>query len=119
MDDFEKEIKCTCGKIYETKDFEKHFMECPKFKECFNSFNDTLSKLINSYFKPKEQLLLMKFLFNQYIKKLDKKIEQNYSEISKGFHENLINVLQDSNLNSNNYESNYLSKKRCHISDKK
>ena len=119
MVDFEKQIKCTCGIIYETKDFEKHLMECPNFKECFNSFNDKLSKLINNYFKPKEQLLLMKFFFNQYIKKLDKKIEQNYCEISKSFHENIINVLQDQNLNSNNYNNNYLSKKRCHIGDTK
>ena len=117
MVDFEKEIKCTCGTIYETKDFEKHLMECPEFKECFKSFNDTVKKLINSYFNPKEQLLLMKFLFNQYIKKLDKKIEKNYFEISKSFHGNIINVLKEQNLNSNNYENNHLNKKRYLIDD--
>ena len=116
--DFEKKIKCICGAIYETKDFENHFMECKEFNECFNSFNDKINKLISNYFKPKEQLLLQKFFFNQYIKKLDTKINQNYFEISKGFNENFINVLQEQDLNSN-YESNHLNKKRFHISDTK
>ncbi len=112
--DFEKKIKCICGAIYETKDFENHLKECKEFKECFNSFNDTMSKLIKTYFNPKEHLLLMKFLFNQYVKKVDTKIEQNHIEISKCFHENLINVLQEQNLNTK-YENNHLNKKRYHI----
>ena len=98
---FEKEIKCICGAIYETKDFQNHFKECQQFKECFSSFDDKLSKLIKSYSEPKDQLLLIRFLFNQYIKILDKKIKGNYVEISKAFKESFMNSIQEQNLNSN------------------
>ena len=77
---FEKEIKCICGTIYDTKDFQNHFKECQQFKECFSSFDDKLSKLIKSYSEPKDQLLLIRFLFNQYIKILDKM--KNYHKIT-------------------------------------
>ena len=106
---FEKEIKCICGAIYETKDFQNHFKECQQFKECFSSFDDKLSKLIKSYSEPKDQLLLIRFLFNQYIKILDKKIKGNYVEISKAFKESFMNSIQEQNLNSN-YGSNFLNK---------
>ena len=106
---FEKEIKCICGTIYETKDFQNHFKECQQFKECFGSFDDKLSKLIKSYSEPKDQLFLIRFLFNQYIKILDKKIKENYVEISKAFKEIFINYIQEKKLNSN-YENNYLNK---------
>lgn len=39
---FEKEILCVCGTIFETADFKKHFTECPKFKEAFGDFDGQL-----------------------------------------------------------------------------
>ena len=106
---FEREIKCVCGTIYEITDFKEHFKECPQFKECFGSFDDKLSKLIKSYSQPKEQLILIRFLFGQYIKILDKKIKGNFVEISKSFKESFINSLQNDKYNNNNEYGNYFS----------
>ena len=92
---FEKEIKCVCGTIYEISDFKNHFTQCPKFKECFTDFDDQLSKFIKSYSQPKEQLLIIKYVLNLYIKILDKKIQGNFVEISKSFKDSFINSLQE------------------------
>ena len=102
---FEKQIKCVCGIIFEISDFKKHFTECQKFKECFSDFDSQLSKFIKSNSKPKEQLLIIKFVFEQYIKILDKKIKGNFVEISKAFKESFINSFQEeNNINGINHE---------------
>ena len=95
---FEKEIICVCGTIYEISEFKKHFTECQKFKECFSDFDDQLSKFIKSNSHPKEQLLLIKFVFELYIKKIDKKIKGYFVEISKAFKESFLNSLQENNI---------------------
>ena len=95
---FEKEIKCVCGTIYEIPDFKRHFTECQKFKECFGDFDEQLSKFIKSYSKPKEQLLIIKYLLGLYIKILDIKIKGYFIEISKAFKESFINSLQEKNF---------------------
>ena len=116
---FEKEIICVCGTIFETTDFKKHFTECQKFKECFGDFDDQLSKFIKSYSKPKDQLLIIKYVFGLYIKILDKKIKGNFVEISKAFKESFINSLQekdnnnelegDNQMNENKYKHKKIS----------
>ena len=109
---FEKEIKCICGTIFELSDFKNHFTECDKFKECFNDFDNQLSKFIQSYSKPKEQLLIIKFILKLYIKMIDKQIRGNYVEISKAFKDSFLNSLQENNaidnklLNSNKNNNN-------------
>ncbi len=103
---FEKEIKCVCGTIYEITDFKKHFTKCQKFKECFGEFDDQLSKFIKSYSQPKEQLLLIKFVFQLYIKILDKKIKGHFIEISKAFRESFMNSFNERNNNENDNNKN-------------
>ena len=97
---FEKEIKCICGVIFDISDFKNHFTECQQFKDCFGDFDDQLSKFIKSYSQPKEQLLIIKFLFKQYIKILDKKIKGNFVEISRAFKESFINSLEEKDNNN-------------------
>ena len=104
---FEKEIKCICGVIFDISDFKNHFTECQQFKDCFGDFDDKLSKFIKSYSQPKEQLLIIKFLFKQYIKILDKKIKGNFVEISKAFKESFINSLQENGNNNDEIINNY------------
>ena len=117
---FEKEIKCICGVIFDISDFKNHFTECQQFKDCFGDFDDQLSKFIKSYSQPKEQLLIIKFLFKQYIKILDKKIKGNFVEISKAFKESFINSLQEKGNDNdeilNNYSINH-NKNNNNISD--
>ena len=115
---FEKEIKCVCGIIFEISDFKKHFTECQKFKECFSGFDEQLSKFIKSNSQPKEQLLIIKFVFGQFIKIIDKKIKGNFVEISKAFKESFINSLQEKNDNNDvNNEQILNDKKRKNISE--
>ena len=104
---FEKEIKCICGVIFDISDFKKHFTECEKFNECFGDFDNQLSKFIKSYSQPKEQLLIIKFLFKQYIKILDKKIKGNFVEISKAFKESFINSLEEKDNNKDEIINNH------------
>ena len=99
---FEKEIKCVCGIIFEISDFKKHFTECQQFKESFGDFDEQLSKFIKSYSQPKEQLLIIKFVFELYIKILDKKIKGHFVEISKAFKESFLNSIKENNKNNNN-----------------
>ena len=104
---FEKEIKCVCGIIFETSDFKKHFTECQKFKESFGEFDEQLSKFIKSYSQPKEQLLIIKFVFELYIKILDKKIKGHFIEISKAFKDSFIDSCKEKNNNNKNkFENN-------------
>ena len=116
---FEKEIKCVCGIIFEISDFKKHFTECQKFKECFSDFDEQLSKFIKSNSQPKEQLLIIKFVFGQFIKIIDKKIKGNFVEISKAFKESFINSLQEKNDMSSdiNNEQMLNNKKSKNISE--
>ena len=97
---FENHIKCICGKIYEISEFKTHFKLCKPFKECYASFDDKLSNLIKKHSKPKEQLLLIRFLFGQYVKILDKKINGNYVEISKAFNEDNFNSSENNQYNN-------------------
>ena len=106
---FEKEIKCVCGIIFETSAFKKHFTECQRFKESFGEFDEQLSKFIKSYSQPKEQLLIIKFVFELYIKIIDKKIKGHFVEISKAFKESFINSLQEKDKNNNNKIENNLN----------
>ena len=116
---FEKEIKCVCGIIFEISDFKKHFTECQKFKECFSDFDEQLSKFIKSNSQPKEQLLIIKFVFGQFIKIIDKKIKGNFVEISKAFKESFINSLKEKNDMSSdiNNEQMLNNKKSKNISE--
>ena len=116
---FEKEIKCVCGIIFEISDFKKHFTECQKFKECFSDFDEQLSKFIKSNSQPKEQLLIIKFVFGQFIKIIDKKIKGNFVEISKAFKESFINSLKEKNDMSSdiNNEQMLNNKKSKNVSE--
>ena len=38
----EKEIKCVCGPIYESTDFNSHIKKCAKFKEVFSDFDSNV-----------------------------------------------------------------------------
>ena len=127
---FEKEIICVCGIIFEISDFKKHFTECQTFKENFSEFDEQLSKFIKSYYKQKEKLLIIKFVFELYIKIIDKKIKGHFVEISKAFKESFINSLQekdnnneldnDLDINENNYNHKIINDydKRFSLNDK-
>jgi len=98
---FEKEIICLCGNIYEINDFQEHYKNCNEFKDGFESFDNTLSKLIKNCSEPKEQLLLIRSVFLQYIKRLDRKIKGNYVEISSSFKKIFSKAVNEGNNNQN------------------
>ena len=116
---FEKEIKCVCGTIFEIPDFEKHFAKCHKFKESFGDFDDQLSKFLKSYSQPKEQLLIIKFVLKLYLKIIDKKIKGNFVEISKAFKESFDNSLQENSALDKIANNNLLNEnKNINVYDK-
>ena len=108
---FENEIKCICGDIYEIKDFTKHFKDCQKFKDTFNNFDNNISSLIKSFSEPKENLLLIRFIFKEYINILNKQIKGNFVEISKSFKESFMNSIRNDDLLSNGADVNSQIKK--------
>ena len=99
----EKEIKCVCGNIYENNDFRHHYKECAQFKEVFNDFDKKISKYIKSHSNPKEQLLLIKFIFERYVNILDRKIRGNFVEITQAFKESFLKSLE---MNKKENENN-------------
>ena len=102
---FENEIKCVCGEIFIIKDFKKHFKDCQKFKNEFHDFDNNISNLIKSYSQPKGNLLLIRFIFKEYINILNKQIKGNFVEISRSFRDSFMNSLrkdEDSLINDIN-----------------
>ena len=120
---FEKEIKCVCGIIYENDEFGKHIKKCEKFIETFSDFDSKISKLIKNYSNPKEQLLIIKFILNRYINILDRQIRGNFVEITKAFKDSFMKSIEDNKKsdNNNDNESNKISdyEKMFYINDKK
>ena len=68
---FEKEIKCVCGTIFENNDFNLHIKKCELFRETFTEFDDKISKFIKSHSNPKEQLVIIKFILENTTYELD------------------------------------------------
>ena len=116
----EKEIKCVCGTIYENNDFSHHIKNCEPFKEVFTDFDSKISKFIKSYSNPKEQLLLIKFIFERYVNILDRKIRGNFVEITNAFKDSFIKSLEENKIeNGNNFieDSNNDNKEEDKIND--
>ena len=91
-----------CGNIYENNDFRHHYKECAEFKEVFNDFDKKISKYIKSHSNPKEQLLLIKFIFERYVNILDRKIRGNFVEITQAFKESFIKSLEKNKKENGN-----------------
>ena len=98
----EKEIKCVCGTIYEDNDFSNHIKKCEIFREAFSDFDNQISKLIKSYSHPKEQLVIIKFILQKYVKILDKKIRGNFVEITKAFKDSFIKSFDENRKDNEN-----------------
>ena len=98
----EKEIKCVCGTIYESTDFNSHIKKCAKFKEVFTDFDSKISKFIKSYSNPKEQLLIIKFILERYVNILDRKIRGHFVEITNAFKESFIKSLEENKKDNEN-----------------
>ena len=104
--DFDKEIKCVCGTIYENNDFSHHIGKCEQFKEVFSDFDSKVSKYIKRYSNPKEQLMIIKFILERYVNILDRKIRGNFVEITKAFKESFMKSLEENNKASENNKDN-------------
>ncbi len=68
-------IKCKCGKNFNSFELEQHFKNCKDLKNYFLYFDKETNKLIKNYSQQKENLLLIKFLFEQYNLLIDEKIK--------------------------------------------
>lgn len=72
---------CECGEEFTEEEFKKHFNVCNKFKIHFKDFDSKLAKLLIEHSKPKERLLIIKFLLKQYIFIIENKIKDYFSSL--------------------------------------
>ena len=70
-------IKCICGKELNKNMFKNHFRNCNSFFDRFKQFDMKISFLLNKYLAVRENMILVKFLFKEYIKLIEKKINSN------------------------------------------
>jgi hypothetical protein len=72
----EKEyIKCKCNTIFSESEFLNHFPKCNEFKLCFREFDTEFGRLLKNYSEPKENLLIIRVLLEQYRNVIDAKIK--------------------------------------------
>ena len=67
-------IKCKCNNIYVENEFTSHFPRCNEFKQCFREFDTEFGRLLKNFSEPKENLLIIRVLLEQYRNVLDSKI---------------------------------------------
>ena len=68
-------IKCKCNTVFIDTEFTSHFPRCNEFKLCFREFDTEFGKLLKTYSEPKENLLIIRVLLEQYKNVLDSKIK--------------------------------------------
>ena len=70
-------IKCICNETFALSNFHNHFGKCPQFITEFKDFDLTLSKMLLSYSKQKEKLIIVKYLFKLYIEMINNKLKND------------------------------------------
>ena len=76
----EKKIECACGQDFEEIILKKHIRTCSIFLKKFKIFDYKIAELLQQYLYDKKNLLLVRFLFKRYIKKIDNKIKKYQKE---------------------------------------
>ena len=69
-------IQCKCNEVYDESNFLSHFPSCSTFKKTFGNFDKKFAEILHEYETPKENLLIIKILLNQYVKIIESKIIQ-------------------------------------------
>lgn len=109
-------IKCKCNQILIEKEFIAHFPRCGDFKQNFREFDTQFGKLLKEFSEPKENLLIIRVLLEQYKNVIENKIrsglirvepgngiiQNNLVEIGRpGSNNNVVKVQNDININHN------------------
>ena len=68
-------IKCKCNNIYTDSDFILHSPKCNEFKIKFRQFDNEFGRLLKTFSEPKENLLIIRVLLDQYRNVFDSKIK--------------------------------------------
>ena len=110
-------IKCKCDEVFEEKDFLGHFPSCLSFKRDFKSFDQKFGEILREYSDPKENLLIVKVLLNQYQKMIENKIKQlniyvpnpNQNNIRQPMQQPYRNGDMNNNNNSVNLNNNNIN----------
>ena len=67
-------IKCECKKIFDNKEFIKHYRNCLYFRKKFDKFDFKINMLIREFITKKEDYLLIKMILKGYIHIMNKMI---------------------------------------------
>ena len=74
----QRKITCVCRQQFTVIEYTEHYTRCELFQKKFKEFDLRIGELLKTYSKPKENLLIIKFLLGQYINVIDKKIKDSY-----------------------------------------
>ena len=96
-------ILCKCCKIFDKKNFTNHFKNCKDFKNEFKDFDLKLSLLLKKYIDI-DNLILIKYLFKEYLKLIKHKIKEFKHEIKKSQKETIDSTQK--NIENFNYKLN-------------
>jgi len=69
-------IKCRCEEVFDEAGFHGHFSKCINFKRDFKNFDFKFGEILKEFAEPKENLLIIRFLLNQYKIMIDDKVEK-------------------------------------------
>lgn len=75
-------LKCICGKETVESEFKDHFKKCREFKDYFTYFDSKLSIYIKSLSEKKENLLLVRYILNLYVDKIESKLKISFPKIN-------------------------------------
>ena len=78
-----RKLKCSCGQEFFEEEFKKHYTQCQPFIKQFKELDIIFGDLLKLYSEPKDNLLIIKFLLEQYMKVIDKKLFKYYANLRK------------------------------------
>ena len=87
--------QCFCNKEFDKKSFKNHYKTCNKFKNKFSKFDNQINLLLKEYSGDINELKMVIFLFERYIKLINKEIqtkEEKIKEIQEYIKDNYINL---------------------------
>ena len=77
-----EKINCLCGKIFNKHKFKNHYKKCSLFIQRFKELDMKISFLLDKYLYNKENIFLVRYMFERYIELIDRKINLKEKEIS-------------------------------------
>ena len=96
----EKEIMCECGQLFAESKFKTHFKTCKPLIDKYTDFDFKMIQLIKTYLNSRENLIIIKFFLERYIKILNYKLKKIFDYKIPFFGKDLNKNKQQNNVKS-------------------